>query len=104
MAADKVTIEAKSPHAGTIKAIHVEVGQTVEVGGKFFAIAVGVGDAAAAAAAPTAAAPATAVVAHCRVCRGQRTAPHRHRRTTPTAQIRASTAGASRRHFDRNVA
>ena len=33
-AADKVTIEAKSPAAGTIKAIHIEEGQTVEVGGK----------------------------------------------------------------------
>lgn len=42
---DKVTIEAKSPHAGTIKAIHVEVGQTVEVGKPFFALAVGVGEA-----------------------------------------------------------
>ena len=61
---DKVTIEAKSPHAGTIKAIHVEVGQTVEVGKPFFSIAVGVGEAtaapAAAAAAPAAAAAAPA--------------------------------------------
>ena len=42
---DKVTVEAKSPHAGTITAMHVEVDQTVEVGGKFFSIAVGVGEA-----------------------------------------------------------
>ena len=41
---DKVTIEAKSPQAGTITAIHVEVGQTVEVGNKFFTLALG-GDA-----------------------------------------------------------
>ena len=62
---DKVTIEAKSPAAGTIKAIHVEVGQTVEVGSKFFALAVGQGEPSAAAApkaeaAPAAAAPAAA--------------------------------------------
>merc|ERR1719271_2411265 len=42
---DKVTIEAKSPHAGTIKQIYVEVGQTVEVGKPFFSIAVGQGEA-----------------------------------------------------------
>ena len=41
---DKVTIEAKSPEAGTIKAIHVEVGQTVEVGAAFFTLAPGVGE------------------------------------------------------------
>jgi pyruvate dehydrogenase E2 component (dihydrolipoamide acetyltransferase) len=58
---DKVTIEAKSPQAGTIAAIHVEVGQTVEVGGKFFTLTPGgEAPAAAAAAAPTAAAADTA--------------------------------------------
>jgi len=41
---DKVTVEAKSPHSGTITAIHVEEGQTVEVGGKFFSIDIGVGE------------------------------------------------------------
>jgi 2-oxoglutarate dehydrogenase E2 component (dihydrolipoamide succinyltransferase) len=45
---DKVTIEAKSPEAGTITAIHVEEGQTVEVGAPFFSLAVGVGEASAA--------------------------------------------------------
>ena len=45
---DKVTVEAKSPHAGTITAIHVAEGDTVEVGGKFFAVDIGVGEAAAA--------------------------------------------------------
>ena len=59
-AADKVTIEAKSPAAGTIKAIHIEEGQTVEVGGKFFSLAVGVGEAPAAAAPKAEAAPAAA--------------------------------------------
>ena len=61
MLADKVTIEAKSPAAGTIKAIHVEVGQTVEVGKPFFTLGVGEGEPAAAAAPPKAdAAPAAA--------------------------------------------
>ena len=47
---DKVTIEAKSPEAGTITAIHVAVDQTVEVGKPFFSLAVGQGQAAAASA------------------------------------------------------
>ena len=38
---DKVTIEAKSPQAGTIAAFHVDVGETVEVGGKFFTLTLG---------------------------------------------------------------
>ena len=38
-----MTIEAKSPHSGTIRKIYVDLDQTVEVGGKFFSIAVGVG-------------------------------------------------------------
>jgi 2-oxoglutarate dehydrogenase E2 component (dihydrolipoamide succinyltransferase) len=54
---DKVTIEAKSPEAGTITAIHVAVDQTVEVGKPFFSLAVGQSQAAAASA-PAAAAPA----------------------------------------------
>lgn len=60
---DKVTIEAKSPHSGTIKAIHVEEGQTVEVGGAFFSIVVGVGEAGATVAAPAAAVPAASAAA-----------------------------------------
>jgi len=55
---DKVTVEAKSPQAGTITAIHVEVDQTVEVGNKFFSLAVGVGEPAAASAPAAEAAPA----------------------------------------------
>jgi len=64
---DKVTVDVRSPEAGTIETIHVEEGATVEVGGKFYSLAVGVGapDAAAAApaAAPAAAAPAAAPAA-----------------------------------------
>ena len=56
--ADKVTIEAKSPHAGTIKKVYVEIGQTVEVGNPFFSIAVGEGEATVAVPAAAAAAPA----------------------------------------------
>jgi len=41
---DKVTVEARSPHAGTIKELFVSEGETVLVGGKFFSIAVGVGE------------------------------------------------------------
>jgi len=55
---DKVTVEAKSPQAGTITAIHVEVDQTVEVGNKFFSLAVGVGEPAAASAPAAEASPA----------------------------------------------
>jgi len=55
---DKVTVEAKSPQAGTITAIHVEVDQTVEVCNKFFSLAVGVGEPAAASAPAAEAAPA----------------------------------------------
>ena len=55
---DKVTVEAKSPAAGTITAIHVSVDDTVEVGKPFFALAVGVGEAPTAA--PAASAPAAA--------------------------------------------
>ncbi|KAL3927904.1 MAG: hypothetical protein SGPRY_002619 [Prymnesium sp.] len=40
---DKVTVEARSPDAGTITAIHVEEGATVEVGAPFFSLDVGVG-------------------------------------------------------------
>ena len=69
--ADKVTIEAKSPHAGTIKKVYVEIGQTVEVGNPFFSIAVGEGEAtvavpAAAAAAPAAEPAAAAAAPPCR--------------------------------------
>ena len=61
---DKVTVEAKSPHAGTIKEIFVSVDDTVEVGAKFFSLAVGVGEApAASAAAPAPSAPAAAAAA-----------------------------------------
>eukprot|EP00964_Phaeocystis_antarctica_P159318 scaffold130301_cov51-Phaeocystis_antarctica.AAC.1 len=45
---DKVTVEAKSPHAGTIKEIFVAVDDTVEVGKPFFSLEVGVGEAPAA--------------------------------------------------------
>ena len=55
-----MTIEAKSPAAGTITAIHVEEGQTVEVGAKFFSLAAGVGEAPTAAAPKADAAPASA--------------------------------------------
>jgi len=57
---DKVTIEAKSPHAGTIKEIFVAEGDNVEVGANFFSVDVGVGEASAA---PPAAAPAPAAEA-----------------------------------------
>ena len=63
-----MTIEAKSPQAGTISAIHVEVGQNVEVGQPFFTLSLS-GDAPpppaapTAAAEPTAAAPSTAAAA-----------------------------------------
>jgi len=61
---DKVTVEAKSPHAGTIKEIFVAVDDTVEVGSKFFSLEVGVGEApAASAAAPAPSAPAAAAAA-----------------------------------------
>ena len=61
---DKVTVEAKSPHAGTIKEIFVAVDDTVEVGSKFFSLEVGVGEApAASAAAPAPSAPAAATAA-----------------------------------------
>ena len=82
-AADKVTIEAKSPHAGTITKIYVDIGQTVEVGGPFFAIAVGEGEATAAAA-PAAAAAAPAADA----------APT----AAPTVSAAASASGATRVH------
>ena len=65
---DKVTIEAKSPSAGTISEFHVEVGQNVEVGQPFFSLDLN-GTAAAAApdgqasAAPAAPAPPIAAVA-----------------------------------------
>jgi len=49
---DKVTVEVKSPEAGTIKDMHVAEGDTVEVSGKFFSLTVGVGE-------PSAAAPAS---------------------------------------------
>ena len=39
-----MTVEVRSPAAGTVKAIHVEEGATVEVGGKFFTLAVGEGE------------------------------------------------------------
>ena len=61
---DKVTVEAKSPHAGTIKEIFVAVDDTVEVGAKFFSLEVGVGEApAASAAAPAPSASAAAAAA-----------------------------------------
>jgi len=59
---DKVTVEARSPHAGTIKELFVAEGDTVTVGAKFFSLAVGEG-AAAAAAAPAAEAAAPAAEA-----------------------------------------
>jgi len=41
---DKVTVEARSPAAGTITAVHVEEGANVLVGAQFFSLAVGLGE------------------------------------------------------------
>jgi len=61
---DKVTVEVPSPSAGTLEAIKVEAGQTVNVGAVLGSVAAGAGPAKAAtkpvAAAPTAAKPAAA--------------------------------------------
>ena len=61
---DKVTVEVPSPSAGTLEAIKVEAGQTVNVGAVLGIVAAGAGPAKAAtkpvAAAPTAAKPAAA--------------------------------------------
>ncbi|KAL1523506.1 hypothetical protein AB1Y20_018444 [Prymnesium parvum] len=42
---DKVTVEVRSPAAGTISALHVEEGATVQVGAKFFTLLPGEGEA-----------------------------------------------------------
>ena len=94
---DKVTVEAKSPAAGTITAIHVSVDDTVEVGKPFFALAVGVGEAPTAA--PAASAPAAAADAAPAAAAAPPPPPpphqklrRRHHQPTRTAVLRASTA------------
>src|SRR5262245_46757164 len=56
---DKVTVEVPSPSAGTLEAIKVEAGQTVNVGAILGSVAAGAGPAKGAAK-PAAAAPAAA--------------------------------------------
>ena len=57
---DKVTVDVRSPAAGTIKAWFAEAGQNIIVGDDLIEIDVGVGDASAAATAPTPAVPVEA--------------------------------------------
>ena len=92
---DKVTVEARSPHAGTIKELFVAEGDTVTVGAKFFSLAVGEG-AAAAAAAPAAGGGAGGRGAARRARGNPAAAAGRRRRAAAAAAPRRRRARASR--------
>lgn len=95
---DKVTVEIRSPQAGTIKAIHVEVGATVEVGSKFYSLAVGEGEPAAPAAeapAPAAAAPAPSAAPSSAPPPPKPAAPAPPKATAPLAPSKAAAPAAA---------